>query len=318
MRNTYNQLRILFILFFAIGCSFVAYSQGENTTTPTPEVKAEESVTAEQPLAETVKVKPKLKATKAFTSIWLIDNQTTTVPVKGTFEFDIMHRFGPARNGYKDFFGFFAASNISLRFSYVPVENLMMGFAITKANMTWEFFAKYAIIKQTKGVKWKFCSLTYYGNMAVETRKKEFYVHGTDRLSFFHQLILARRFHERFAAQVAPSWTHVNVVDGYFSEPGVVSPTRKHDHFAISLGCSIMLKKNMNLIINYDQPLTKHKTGNPNPNLSFGLEFATSGHAFQIFAGQYYSITPQRNNYFNTNGWKYYLIGFNVTKLWNF
>ena len=29
-----------------------------------------------------------------FESIWLIDNQTAIVPFKGTFEFDILHRFG--------------------------------------------------------------------------------------------------------------------------------------------------------------------------------------------------------------------------------
>jgi hypothetical protein len=76
-----------------------------------------------------------------------------------------------------------------------------------------------------------------------------------------------------------------------------------------------MLKENMNFLINYDQPLTKHASGNPRPNLSFGLEFVTSSHAFQVFAGHYYSLIPQRNNYFNQNDWKSYLIGFNITRL---
>ena len=47
-----------------------------------------------------------------FGSVWLIDNQTVIVPIKGTFEFDIQHRFGTVKNGISDLAGFFAPSNI--------------------------------------------------------------------------------------------------------------------------------------------------------------------------------------------------------------
>src|SRR6476620_9146810 len=40
-----------------------------------------------------------------FDGVWIIDNQTVMVPIKGTFEFDIQHRFGVWKNGYDDFFG---------------------------------------------------------------------------------------------------------------------------------------------------------------------------------------------------------------------
>ncbi len=80
----------------------------------------------------------------------------------------------------------------------------------------------------------------------------------------------------------------------------------------------------MAIIANYDQPITKHAVNNPNPNLSAGLEINTSGHTFQVFLGNYYFITPSRNNYFNQNNPTGYhslgnfLIGFNITRLWNF
>ena len=57
------------------------------------------------------KVKP---VKNTFEGVWLIDNQTVMVPIKGTFEMDIMHRFGVVTNGYDDFWGFFAPSNIRL------------------------------------------------------------------------------------------------------------------------------------------------------------------------------------------------------------
>jgi hypothetical protein len=72
--------------------------------------------------------------------------------------------------------------------------------------------------------------------------------------------------------------------------------------------------------MNYDQPLTTHPIGNPHPNISFGLEMNTSGHAFEVFAGNYRYILPQNNNLFNQNDFTkgQFVIGFNITRLWNF
>ena len=81
-----------------------------------------------------------------FESIWIIDNQTVMVPFKNTLEFDIQHRFGLVENGYEDFWGLYAPSNIRLGFSYVPINNLMVGFGLTKQNLTWDFNAKYALL----------------------------------------------------------------------------------------------------------------------------------------------------------------------------
>ncbi len=85
------------------------------------------------------------------------------------------------------------------------------------------------------------------------------------------------------------------------------------------------------ILVEYDQPLTRFPANNPNPNLSFGFEFNTSGHTFQLFAGNYSLLNPQQNSLYNTNnpfGFKQtdgtkvkggqFMIGFNITRLWNF
>jgi hypothetical protein len=288
----------------------------------------------EQPAA---KSKPK-PVKNTFESIWLIDNQTVMVPVKGTFEMDIMHRFGTLQKGYEDFFGFFAPSNIRLGFSYVPVKNLMAGISITKSNMTWEAFAKYALITQTKG-KYP-VSVTYYANMGYDSRSKDNFIHSSDRLSYFHQLMIARKISDKLSIQVAPSISHINVVNGYYKTSGSIIDSTykssvegemKHNHFAIALSARYKLKPSMALLLNYDQPITKHPTNNPNPNLSLGVEFTTSAHSFQLFVTNYYFMTPQRNNMFNKNNpgriksfndvsfyKENWVIGFNITRLWNF
>ncbi len=277
---------------------------------------AQDSTLADEEVAAPKKIKP---VKNTFESIWIIDNQTVMVPIKGTFEMDIMHRFGTVAKGYKDFWGFFAPSNIRLGFSYVPINDLLVGASITKTNMTWEGYAKYAILKQTKG-KYP-VSVTYFGDIAWDTREKENFAHFSDRLMFFNQIIIARKITEKISVQVAPSHTHVNVLDGYFYEPGKYRAVRNHEHIAVAFSGRYKLKESMGIIVNYDQPITKHRSNNPAPNISFGLEMTTSSHAFQFFLGNYSAITPQRNNYFNQNDPHYisqYLIGFNITRMWNY
>ena len=93
-----------------------------------------------------------------------------------------------------------------------------------------------------------------------------------------------------------------------------------NEYFAISVLGRYIITQKVAIIAGYDQPLTKHKTNNPHPNICFGIEATTSSHAFQVFAGNYYGIVPQSNNMFNKNDFTkgQYLIGFNITRLWNF
>ena len=56
-----------------------------------------------------------------------MDNQSVMVPIKGTFEWDIQHRFGTVKNGSKDLYGIFAPANIRLGFNYAPFKKLYIG-----------------------------------------------------------------------------------------------------------------------------------------------------------------------------------------------
>jgi hypothetical protein len=275
-----------------------------------------------------------------FQSVWIIDNQSVMVPVKGTLEMDIMHRFGTVTNGYKDFWGFFAPSNIRLAMNYAPINKLFVGFGITKSNMLWDVNAKYSLITQTKG-KYP-VSITYFGDMAYDTRKNATYFdgseikHESDRLSFFNQLIIARKINDKISVQIAPSVSHQNAVKGYYTKNDSTGQEifneMKFEHFAIAFSGRYKLTNVTSLMVNYDQPLTVHASNNPDPNLSFGVEFNTSSHSFQLFMTNYFFLNPQRNNLYNRNSpFAYtekvsgndvkggqFMIGFNITRLWNY
>lgn len=254
-----------------------------------------------------------------FGSVWLIDNQTVMVPVKGTLEFDIQHRFGTIDNGAKDLFGFFAPSNIRFGLNYAPVKKLFVGAGITKERKQVDLNAKYAIFQQTTDNKVP-VSVAYYGNMVIDTRDKSNFRYGVHRLSYFNQLIIGRKITNNFSAQVAPSFSWFNNVEAYVDSKGVIQKKMNNGHLAIAVMGRYKVSKLSSIIAGWDQPLTQHKTNNPHPNICFGFETVTSSHAFQVFFGNYYGIVPQSNNVFNQNDYKdgQFVIGFNITRLWNF
>ncbi|MCB0571404.1 MAG: hypothetical protein KDC66_16650 [Phaeodactylibacter sp.] len=259
-----------------------------------------------------------------FESVWLIDNQTVMVPIKGTFEMDIQHRFGTMDNGYDDFWGFYAPSNIRLGFSYVPVEKLQVGFGFTKERKMWDFSAKYALFQQGREGGWP-VSVTYFVNAGIDTRNKKNFpdntYEGSDRLSYFHQLMVARKISKAFSLQASVNVAHFNFQELVPSDADPETLLQmENDNLSLSFLGRLKVSPTLSVIANYDLPLTDNEVNNPNPNLSFGIEAVSSSHAFQIFVGQNYNIVPQLNNTFNwkTNPDKGFLIGFNITRLWNF
>jgi hypothetical protein len=260
-----------------------------------------------------------------FESTWLIDDQTTLVPQKGTFEFMMNHRFGTIYNGIKDIYGIYGAgANIRLGFAYTLLENVgfgkfkgnvAIGFGSTKNGMIQDFSLKYGFLQQSRNGKIP-VSITYFANMGLAAKgKKEELPNGnsSDRLSYFHQIIISRKVSDNLSVQVAPSLSHFNVV-----EPGM-----KNDHIAVAVGGRYKISETTSILVNYDQPLTKHTDHNPQFNVSAGIELATSAHQFQIFITNYPYIVPQYNNARNQpdaqHEWYQDLfIGFNITRLWNF
>ena len=258
------------------------------------------------------------RAKNTFKGGLIIDNQTVMVPVKKTFEFNIQHRFGTIVNNYSDFYGLFAPANIRLGFNYTIINNLQLGFGITKEKMQWDGNIKYALSKQAAKHGCPI-SITYYGDVAVSTLpKKGNFVNDNDRISYFNQLLIASKITEHFSVQVAPSLSYFNNVEGYMSSDGSIKPKMKNSHYAVAVSGCYMLTDAFGIIANYDQPLTQHPTNNPHPNVSFGFQFATTTHTFQIFLGNFQSLLQQSNNMYNQNNYKMsqYCIGFNITKRW--
>lgn len=276
-----------------------------------------------QDTAATENTDDKKPVKDAFESNWLLNNQTMLVPFENTLEFDINHRFGIVKNGFDDMLGMYAPSNIRLGLSYTPKKNLQLGAGMTKEAMMFDFNLKWSILQQTRSGSFP-VFITYYANMVIEgtentvlfvdTTGEDYYKFPSyaDRFSFFHQLIIGRKFCNWFSMQVAPSYSHYNLIDT------IGNNTLKHDNIAVSVGGRIKVTDQMSVIFAYDHPLTAAE--NVKPNAALGVEWSTGSHAFQLFLSPYKSIISQRDIVYNKNDFskKEFVIGFNITRLWNF
>ena len=299
---------ILTVIVLAIACSF-SFAQEEETTS--------EPVYA------------------PFESGILIDQQTGVVYDKKTLEFIIQHKFGDMENGLSDLWGIYApGANVRLALNYVPVNNLQLGAGITKKNMYTDLNAKYTVFEQTTDNTIP-VAVTLYGVAAIDGRDVNSLGTGqvvdskaeplpapseiafSDRLSYFSQLIIGRKFSDRFSLQAGASFTHYNMVGMEYD----------HDVVGAHLGGRFKFSNQSSIIFNYDLPLKIKSISEQTdwdtfakPNLSIGLEIATFTHAFQIYAGSANGILPQDMMLYNQNDWSNGgpAFGFTITRLWMF
>ena len=244
----------------------------------------------------------------------LIENQTNATPFKGQLEMEIHHRFAMIKN-YHDLFGIYGSANTRIGLNYGITDRLMIGVGTTKDYQLQDIQWKYQILQQTEDNSMP-VSVAYYGNFVIDLRSKDAFgpeasYKNIHRLSYFTQIIIARKLTDKISLQIAPSLTYYNSVPQTSDSTGY-----KNLNLGLSAGARINVFGNHSLILEYDQLLTKQNIDvQPKPNLALGWEIGTATHTFQIFASNYNQIINQRNLVFNTNDFKKgeYLIGFNIT-----
>jgi Membrane bound beta barrel domain (DUF5777) len=241
----------------------------------------------------------------AFESTSLIESQTNRVYSKGTIEMIMNHRFGLV-SGTNDLIGIWAPANIRIAVNYSITDRITVGVGTTKDDRLQDFSLKAALLRQTVNGKMPF-SVTYYGNAAVSALPKENFYHTSDRWSFYNQIIIAKRISKEISFQIAPSYSHYNVIDAPMS----------NDLFAIEFGGRVKVTSSMSILLDANQPITSQEIA-PKSGFSIGTEFSTVGHAFQIFVSNYRGIVNQQSNMFNQYEFFEgdFAIGFNISRTW--
>ena len=266
---------------------------------------------SQETIKDTVPEKP---ARPAFESSYIINNPSNELFGRKTLEIQIKHRFGLVSGGENDLIGIWAPSNIRLGFSYAVGDRWTLGFGTTKFDRLQDFSLKIALFRQTRSNKVPL-SASYFGNFTIDARKKNDLKFDQDRFSFFHQLIFSKRFSPAFSLMLAPSISHYNVVESDMN----------NDLFALAFGGRCKISPQSSILLEYNHPFTTAVEGvtsdyDPKPGFGIGFEFATSGHAFQVFITNYNALVPQKDMMFNQNDFFKgdFLIGFNITRAYRF
>ena len=274
-----------------------------------------------------------------FESGILIDAQTVVIPDVKTLEMVIQHKFGNIDDGISNLFGIYGSSNIRLEMNYVPVKNLRIGAGITKRYMTSDLNAKWSVLQQTRKNTIP-VSVALYGNVAIDGRNKTDLADSVsvgspvgkvnefgfqNRLSYFSQLIVARKFNEWLSLQGGVSFSHYNL-----TRYQAAGRQYDHDKIGLHLNGRIKVSPQGSIVFNYNAPLKikgiseqdewNDTYQHPTPNLAFGYEVSTGTHAFQVYMASTTSLIPQETMLWNQNemNTKGFAIGFVITRLWAF
>jgi hypothetical protein len=223
--------------------------------------------------------KPTINYTTAtFKASRIINGHSVQQMKKKQLDFRISHRFGTLNEGAYGLFGL-DHSNIHFSLEYGVTDWLMLGLGRGSLNKIYDGFAKFKLLRQSTGAKTMPVSMSYLTTMEINSMKfKDPTVpnYFSSRLTFVNQLLIARKFNDRFSFQLTPSWVHRNLV-----------PTELdlNDLFSMGMGARYKLTKRMSVNAEYYyniNPNAKYLEPRTYNSASIGIDLETGGHVFQI------------------------------------
>lgn len=220
--------------------------------------------------------------TATFKGTRIVNMQSPEIPAKGVMQFVFMHRFGAFSDDF--FYNFLGLDQAVVRisFDYSPTDRLNFAVSRNSEAKVYDAFIKYKILRQSTGKVNMPISMLFYSsfNMSALRWTDNLPHNFSDRLSYVHQLIIARKFSESFSFQVVPTVVHFNFVDR------IAQP---NDIFAVGFGGRYKLNQRLALTSEYMLQLPKNTFVNQDGNLepynnalSVGLDIETGGHVFQL------------------------------------
>jgi len=192
-------------------------------------------------------------------------------------DFRISHRFGEINGGAYEFWGLDQA-NIHLSLEYGITNWFMVGLGRGTYEKTIDGFSKFSILRQSKGERNMPVSLSYLACMALNTLKweKSGELPFLDRTSYVHQLLVARKFNERFSFELNPTFVHRNMV---------ATELDPNDLWAIGAGGRFKITKRISVNAEYYYvipPVHDYQSTETHNPLSIGFDIETGGHVFQL------------------------------------
>ncbi len=222
---------------------------------------------------DTIKSTEKEIEISAFKGLQICNLQSTKMPAKGEWHILISHRFGDLTNGLENFFGLDDA-NTKIGTVYGATNWLSLGFSRHTFNKTYELAGKYKLKNQEKnGFP---VTISGFNTLDINSAlKTSLYpnLKFNNRLTFSTQLLVSRKFSDKFSLQVTPMYIHKNLYD-----PEIESK----DKFIFASGGRMKVSKRMSVNLEYAAQLNAPKGDIYHNVATIGLDIETGGHVFQM------------------------------------
>jgi Membrane bound beta barrel domain (DUF5777) len=266
-----------------------------------------------------------------FKGTHLVNARTNETIKRKELDFRVSHRFGDIGGEYggeKSFFGLENSTDIKISFDYGITDRLTVGISRAKGataiRQLYETSLKYKVLEQTEDSKIPF-SLTAFANGVVssmasnsKSNTPDHFDRFSDRMAFTGQLIMARKFSDRFSLMLLPTYVHTNYV----------SATDQNDVWAMGIGGRLKLTKRMALIVDYFKVFRNSRSTAAfrekglkfyNP-LGVGLEFETGGHVFDFNFTNSAALMENQFIPYTTTSWLMgqFRWGFNISRIFSF
>jgi len=216
-------------------------------------------------------------AIATFKSTRIINGHSIERMTNGQLDFRISHRFGEINTGAYNLWGLDQA-NIHFGLEYGITDWVMVGIGRGTYEKTYDGFLKFSVLRQSKGKRRMPVSISYFASSSINTLKWT----GTgtlntwDRVSYVQQLLIARKFNERFSLEINPTYVHHNMVD---------TELDPNDIWSIGTGFRFKLTRRFSFNAEYYYvipPLNDFRSQATFSPLSIGVDIETGGHVFSI------------------------------------
>jgi len=264
---------------------------------------------------------------RTFKDTRVINTHSVETLQKRKLDIRIMHRFGDLfgeSGGWETFYGLENATDVAIGGEYGVTDNLTVGLLRAKGagplRQLVNGLAKYRILRQTQG-EGSPITITTLGVLTVSTMQKSenpeainFFQTFEHRMAYTLQALIARQFSERFSLQLAPGYTHRNLVQ-FGDQNGI---------FSLGLATRIQVTKVIGLIADANLPMSGEQSVFSDnetyaPALGIGIEFDTGGHVFQVNLTNATGIMENDYIPYTTSEWSEgeFRLGFTISRLFN-
>lgn len=255
---------------------------------------------------DTVKVKDITTAT--FKSSRVVNGQSIENVGVGVLDFKILHRFGAINQGGYELFGIDQAT-MRMGLDYGLTNRFMFGIGRSTYQKQYDGFVKYKLLQQQSGLKEIPVGVSLVSTIIYKSLRSapnaQYIEYSTDKLSYAHQLLIARKFNDYFSLQITPTLVHYNLVE---------TSSLPNDFKSIGISMRQRISKRVNITGEYFYRIDK-LAGYHDP-LTFGLDIETGGHVFQLHVTNATGMTERTFINETTGSWseKDIRFGFNLVR----